>query len=708
MGFTPGTGYGVVPEMKDYRKDINEFYFKPMEELKNKTSQFDKLKLEGLDSGSVSIAKSFYDEINKLLSVLKNNQVVLQFRSVFVDLMKEMSAGQRALTEELAILKRRSQTDLVPGGLTAGVSRSLENINLGIREAGNLTPEQRLLGKDSVFAQRAMELKQQEATSKYNLDIMDKIERASVSIDNIMEVAEGFGASLSPDQLKEYVEQIPKERGEGPFYDLKEIDKGIEKNTADTVNRLDSLIENMGGSEAVVNKLDRIVDRVSGSGSGMRIGVAIERAVKVRNRAEDRGDQESVAVANKAINTLSKQMVDTVGYRRGSKILRDKRLFSSGRFAEEEFMQQALGSVDPEAFVERLRQEGTKRKAPWYNPFGGRKALGESREFKNLEQLQEKQIQTSVFSSKNLARISAASAVIAKLQQSGNNKIISGINDQISAVETSMGNVRKARSEEAGKGAPDETKIAAFNKELASLAKERQAFVGRRNKLQDEAAFYGTVKAMAAAGFAATELSKAFGLSEKNIKLLGAGTIGTLAAVKLASTVMGKELPESAKQFQEDLISAGKKVASGEKIGIVEGKKIMASGRAMMSEVSENTKRIFKGSADDIAKNATSSNLNETIKSIEAGLSAREKSLKEYGAIDTPYQNYLDLKKRHSKELLSQRAGESDEPYEDLQKRQKAETHELLSSLNRDVKRDVVSRYDKIVNSFSRRFRRRI
>ena len=683
-GYSPRIGYGNVDAMKSYQKDMDEFYFKPMEELKVKTEQVEKLKLEGLDSGDISISKTFYEEVNRLLDVLKNNQVVLQFRAVFVDLMKEMSNSQRVLKEDIAIMKQRSQTDLVSGGLTKGMPLNLDNIDLGMREIKDITPRQSLLTKDKSFRQGAVELKALEITSQSNKDMIDKFERASVQIDEIMSVAKGFGATASPERMAELVEKVVPDQKEGPFYDLKKIDQGIEKNTASTVDKLDSILENMGDPAAVEKQLKDWTDTIAVGGathSSVNTIEALERVAGIRSKAEGRGDQGSVVASNKALDVLTKQLIAQVGYKKGMEMVNNNFTLFSKKFKPEEFQQRAFGGVDSRLFADKLKEFGTAD-APWYK-FWKKSDISSSKSFKKFQEAQKEQVEETAFSSKNMARVAAVSAALSQIQQSGNKSIIKKLDDQISILDLDIENARK------------EGKV---GKPLDSLVQKRSALQNKREEFQKDAEFYGSVKAISATGFAVTELSKSFGLTDSTIKGLGLSSAGLLAAFEMVSSIMGTEIPESAKKFKEELMNVAKKAASGDDLGaVISASGLKSAGDQMIKDFNKRTKDIFPDKGKSIEEAAKTVDTTKLAQQVDASIKTKDTRMKEYESSGDDYKKYAQLMKKQvdesSKYLAESGEDASSSGYKDLKKRQEAEKAEFTRGLKRLDKESIISKY---------------
>jgi TP901 family phage tail tape measure protein len=694
-GFTPGVGYGEIEGMKDFQKDIQDYFLKPMEELRKQTEQFDKLRLEGLETGDVNVSKEFYDEINKLLDILKNNQVVVQFRAVFVDLMKEMSLGQRVLKEEIAIMKRRSETDVVPSGLTAGVPRGLENLDLGVRDIKDITAQQRLLAKSPEFRQGAIRSKELELTSQSNLEMIDKFERATVQLDDILATAQGFGAALKPEDLGKYIEKVVPDREDGPFFELSKSNQGIRDNTADTVDRLDKLLENQGDSATIEKYLSSITDSF---GTGLfgkdskKTTNALERVARIRSGAEGRDDQETVMASNKALDVLTKQLVAQVGYKKGIEMVDNNFTLFSKKFKPEEFQQRAFGGVDTRVFLDKLEKAAPEQKGTFFGGkipglhnilFGGREALAESDEFKDFQKTQEKQYKESTFASKNLARVAAVAATLSQIQQSGNKKIVSQLDDQIKVLDTRIEERRAA---------------GAAPKELTGLLQKREALGVKREEKQRDANFYGTVKSLSATKLATTELGRAMGFTETQMKVVGAGAVGLYASMLAASKLMGEALPESAKKFGAQLKELGKKVATGEDIGFFDTVGLKKAGKEMQKDFTERSKEIFGKDTSRVGKTASPVDSERLLRELNSSIEKRQQATEAYREKGPLHAQYLTLMDRQLKQRADlYNAGKQDTPeFKDLVKNQNAEREKFLRSLDAIEKKQVLGDYDKL------------
>jgi len=585
-GYTPKSGYGQISLQKDWQKDITRFYLAPMEELKLKTEQLSKLTNEGLRD--VDLAKGTYDEINKLLTVLKNNQVVLQFKSVFVDLMKEFSDSSRVLRENIAIQKMRNKLDLETAGLMSGTAKGLSDIDTGLRTVEELTPKQRLVRTSPEYTRRAERVQGLQEVIASNLDMSEKVARALVSLDDVSSIAEGFGATISPGELKNFVEKtaVPVEAQEK----LLMSNKNVEEHTADTVNRLDAMLENMGDPVAIEKQLNSVSNALRTTSSPGKIVSALDKVTRVRARAEKRGDQDVVIATNKTIDKLIKNLVGQLGFTKAREKVGTPKITSlfRKRLTEEEFTGRALTGVNSELLLSKLNKYASEEKKSII-PFRSRPALEQSKELARLRKLQERDNRKSFINSRQIAKATAAAAAIAAFEKGQNTRVVKNLDTQIGKLDEQI-----KQGKESGK----------TEKELRGLGKQRAALSTVRNERQQNAEFYGMVTALSGITAGVTELATALGLTEGQIKLLGVGAAGTYAAIKLVSKVTGKEMPESAKTFGNSLNQAARSSIEKGKIDKFAFGKTGLLGKELVKDINQKTREAFGSNADEISKGA--------------------------------------------------------------------------------------------------------
>ena len=672
FGFDMKKGYGAVSGMEGFSKDIKDYYFKPMEDLKNLIEPFEKVKLEGADADSFNMGKDAFDEINNLLTVLKNNQVVLQFRAVFVDLMKEFSEGERILKQNVAIVKQRFEVEKETAGLMKGVSKGIADYDLGVSKVSELSPRQSLLKNSGSARDLAQQLKVLQMDSESKLGQLDSVKKATTNLEDIKKLASASGVSLTKENLGKYVETVAKQTDSaGPFMELNKISAKTESNTAATVDRLDSLLENQGDPEAI----ERMLSKFSDSSMGMfdrqpkTIANAMERVAGIRNRAEKSGNQEAVMNANKVLDQLTKKMIGEVGFEEGAKFIDKNFTLFKKDFTSKEYKQRAFSGMDSEVFLKKMGEYAPEEKK-WY--WFDKKAFKDSKELANIRKVQEDNRDETFVTGNTLAKIQAALAAAAYIEKRGNNAVANKLDEQIKLTDLQI-----TKGREQGQGEP----------ELRDLFMKRTGLVAARDESKKSADFYGTVSALSAAGVAADELAMTFGLTENQVKALNVAAVGTYGAMKVASKVVGMELPESAKNFEKEFKGVAGELLSGKNPKDVDYSGLRSAGKTLMKDTASKTKESFgtkdvAAEAAKVANETFKASFDRQVKSpdqLKSDIRAYRAKGGEYEKYDTMYQKQRE---ELSELIKNSKTGIGSPEYNDLLKKQNAETFNWKRSMS--------------------------
>ena len=587
-GFTPGKGFGPVEFKKDWYREIDKYFFKPMEEFQRKAAELSKLKLGGLED--ITLSKQLFEELTTLNEVLKNNQVAIQFRALYSDLEKTFAEGERVLKEGLAINAVRREVDLETGGLMTGISRGLSNIDLGVIRPSELSVQQRLLRGSPEFRQRAGGIQDLEIVAESLRSKMDAVARAMVNIDTIAEQARGFGAEIKPEDMEQFVEKVIGTEGLEGIEKLIDIDTSVAEHTSNTVSRLDDILSNMNDPEA----LERTVKEFSTPEriSTGAIPDVLERLARMRERFEERGEQENVVSINRMIDNLSEALVSRLGFKESVKVISDNFTFFRKRFKPEEMAQRAFGGSDLKTIFSKVSEYAPEATGGFLGMFK-KKSFEDSKELSKLRQLQEDDGKKTVGLSRTIAKLAAVATVVSAFQKGGTNEIVGSLDKQLSVLDEQI-----KYGKESGK----------TEKDMRDLFIKKEGITERRDILQSDVDFYGMVQNLSGLTTIAAELASAFGLTEKQVKYLGVGSLGTYAAVKLASTVLGKEMPESAKIFGEELKNVTSKIIKGED---VKWKSAGKAATAFTSDIKEKTKKVFKKKPEELKREADEEKLRE-------------------------------------------------------------------------------------------------
>ncbi len=545
-GFIPGGGgaFGVSPFQTQFQDTVKEFFFKPMREFRARTNQLRKLQLEGLEAAEVTIAKDLYEGLVKLQTILKNNQVVLQYNAAFIDLTKTLEQSTRTVKENIAIEKTRQELFTQTAGLMGGMVEGLDSLDVGVRNFRDLTTNQLALFDPNV-REASQRLGQLNVRREGQRADVAAIQRTRVALDSIRAVAKGFGATLSPTELKDYTETVAR-TGNVAAAELKVSMSRLVTNTGETVKRLDDVLANMGDPQAVENMMSSMWD-IAGTGLRDRSAKgtinAINRVAKIRDRAIKEGDQRQVAQADEAMNRLSRILISNVGFEKASKLVERR-----GRIPVRELRERALTGINIEDLLSRLEKASQKQ----IEAFEGRsfmqklrdkglaerpQPLGETREFQRLRKLQENANKASLIDSKALVKAATAIAVFEQFNKKHSSKVIDNLKTQESQLEKQI-----STAEVGADTSGTEKKLDAVRK---AIVKERAVLDLHKMAQSISIIAGGTL-----------QFGRALGFSEKNIKRLGAGAIALYGAIQLVTKFTGKDMPDSAKEFGKVLKEA--------------------------------------------------------------------------------------------------------------------------------------------------------
>ena len=266
-GWTPKAGYGEVPYKgagiqkapktpfdeltKRWDEWMQTFWFEPQEKLKILLEPAEKRAQAGEGPGY-----GMTEDIQKLLDVLKNNQIVIQYRAVHEDLIKTLNEGSRVLEENINIEKIRAKYLVQTNGLLKGMPEDLSDINLGVRRFGDLTAQQRILFKERtmpigerVFTGAKAEYREGRMRREEGIRGLEAVERTRVQLREIQRTAVGLGAALSPEEMAKMAESIIVAGDKSLGLILNE-EKKTAANTGKIVEKLDDLLAQMGDPEA--------------------------------------------------------------------------------------------------------------------------------------------------------------------------------------------------------------------------------------------------------------------------------------------------------------------------------------------------------------------------------------------------------------------------------------------------------------------------
>jgi TP901 family phage tail tape measure protein len=556
-GFEPGRGFGEVPFKSGWDKWIDDNFFKPMTEY---TRLLEQLKPADLPTGESELAPGLTEDIASLQDVLKNNQVVIQYRAVHEDLIKSISEGNRVLKENIAAERNRNAYLVQSSGYLKGFSEDMSDINLGVKKYTDLTLQQRLAFKESNPRTDVIEdvmkpvLNPSEYLSEFSnaikhakdfnpfkaysefyktikrsisgptytdvrqqykegtierqsiVDSITNIDKSLIAVREIGDVARSFGAALPTQELENYIEEIAKTGDRGTGLLLGETKK-VESNTAATVNRLDQILEQGGDTAA----LERIVEKTSGRSD---IIDKLEYLTERRNKAAKKENTELVTTYDRAIDKLTSKLVSEVGPEKALKYVGKNAplFFGTQDYTQAEFTKRALGNTNFEGFSKAL-----ERVQP---------GITKTKEFTDLISLQQEQSTEQVVSNKNLQKLLAVYSTMEHFNKVSTNRQVKALDDQLGELEIQRKELQKS-------GAPTE-----------DITSKIEELTTKRGGLAAKASGQAMREIIAPIALASQEIAKSFGVTDRQLRILGGTIGGTYLAWKAWNKLTGEPMPE--------------------------------------------------------------------------------------------------------------------------------------------------------------------
>jgi len=593
QGYTQKGGFGEVGFMKNWKKELKTFYMKPMSDLKTVIGSYANKTTGGLKGENLGLAKGAYDEVNKLLTILNNNQSVIQFRAVIVDLMKEFEQSDRVLKESIAIEKSRAEVIKTTAGLMRGTYKDIANLDLGVSKIQDLTPQQSLTRNDAGYRRKAKEILVMEKKYAAAQEKVFKFDRAKVAVETIGSMGTGFGTTITKNNLSDFIENVPA-IPDSSDNKLLFSNQNIAVNTKNTSNTLQSILESMVNTQSVDAVMDKFIQVVR---QGNKVGpftpekttlMTMEKISRIRDKAEKKGDNpDTVIAANMALDKLSTYLVGKVGIGKATRMAMTYSPNAVGsvgisygkkHLKPAEIQQRALLGMDQDVLLKKMVDKSSKARKLWMPWKKEEKTKLEYQpEYKELIKIKNAgPVKKPLISTSTLMSGATGALVFASLKSGGTNKVIRDLDSRIAVLNTKI-------SEATTQG-----KSPAAIKELKQ---QQQKFRVDRSSVQKEVNFYNIVKELSVIEDAALLFGKQLGFSENQVSKLGLATLGLAGAYQVASKVVGKEVPESAKKFVDVFSTEGGKLMSGQKIDIGA---LKDAGKELKSEYKTRKKEILK------------------------------------------------------------------------------------------------------------------
>ena len=690
-GYTPGIGYGESPFQKGWGEDIKKYFFDPMEEYDKKRELFAKVREGGeLD---LKIDPKTTAEIKELQELLKNNQVVFQYRAVWVDMTKAMEQSMRVTKEAIAVEKERLDAVRVVAGELAGMPEDMVGgIDLGVRDRSQLTTQQLSYQASPVARQLSAIAKELMTTRKGMITRLEKVAAGKEWLKNIQQYSQDFDVTIDEKDLADYTQAIA--RGVLPEQaDLVVHAKDTASNTKRMAEGIDDLLASQGWPPAVEAW---ITNQSKEATTPREMAEALERLGERRRHEGGGVEPRTLMLINKQMDILSQRLAKKAGLEGGIRALKEVQMVGGGPIGfdyekdilPKEFIQRAFpAGTDVSKLLNLVKQEiGKATTGPsvpnvrdlleteLYTVLPSRSdMLGSFTDnTKDLVSLQKEHLGTSRINTKTAQKALLAIAIWTGFNKKYSNDAIVKYEEQIKVMEARMYQEMKL-------GVPE-----------GQIRKRQEDIVVTKEALERERAsanLYGQVATFAGLGVGMSELARTFGMTEDSIKALGAGTMGLYLAFELLSRLTGGELPDSVLKMRDAVKTVVKEVAATKdpkKIGIVALKELKNAGQAFKADYEKRASKV----REDVAAQMEGLDIDALQKSFDklpGIIRGKELELVEFRGKGPKYEEYAALYERQLSKRVDvfgkKRSGFGTKEYQDLIKMQVAEQGKFFRGL---------------------------
>jgi len=393
---------------KRYDEWMREHWIKPMSQLEMMKEPLEKRAIAGQDPG-VAMTEDFQE----LVDVLKNNSVVIQYRSVLEDLGKTLNENNRVLKENIALENLRNKAVLQTSGLLKGLPEHLEDVNFGIRNIGKLTLQQSILYREKslpenerVFTKEREEYRKADIGRASAIRDLEAIEKSKVYLEELRQQAKELGTAMTTEELKASVEEVSKLNTD-PLPMIYDATKQISDHTGEggpIASKLDELLARSGDPKAQIRVFDVGLKNIESMAAAMSkriqspedrspfdVELAFTYLKKLRDFYEETGQEPLAEAVNTNLEKLISQLISRYGFTtamnkavvggsltgfakepqsyipRVTDFLEDLSMIASpftknillrggGGLTREEFMQKGMGVYDVRQLIQALDQ----------------------------------------------------------------------------------------------------------------------------------------------------------------------------------------------------------------------------------------------------------------------------------------------------------------------------------------------------------------
>jgi len=562
-GYNPITEtFGTQSEKQGYAADFKKYFSDPMNDYSKQMNQLKSLTYEGIDTSEVQLVGALREELSNMQSILKNNQIVFQYRAVHEDLNKTLEEGTRVLEQNINLEKQRQKVDTHSTGFLSGVAKELDNLDLGNYDFSSLNTQQKLLSESDSYRQTAGTVKVREIALEGVKQQLNEIEKAKLAITSIDKLNTGFGNKITPDQFEQFVKIT--DTGGSPI-DAKMLlqNEAILKEEKLTNSNLEELINIMGNEDDIAGKLSASLERnVSSKTSVLPIAAIkdLSSLGNIREKAIKGENYEFAAKIDQVMNTFSAKLIGTVGTDKVFKAISANKALNlvnpfSKQISKEEFIGRSIrgANLSPEKFIADL-DKSQKKGWSLFNS-----SIKDSQNYKQFISLRENNSNESFIKSKDVVKAAAALAVATQFSKLSQGSKSSELAKQSQSLEERIDFATKSKATPAV--------ISALEKELKAT---RIAY----EKSDKMSAIYGVTQAASGIVGGSTLLAQTLGASEGTAKGTAAVALGTYGLLKMLSKSVGQDLPTYVKEFGDNVKPYMKKFSEGKEVGDYKFKKM--------------------------------------------------------------------------------------------------------------------------------------
>jgi len=345
-----GGGYGAQPFKAGlgglgFETIVKDYFIKPMKSLEYLVEEPKKR----LEAGE-PFDPGFEKDIERYGTIIKNNQVIVQYMALFVDLNKSLAESARVLEENIAVEKARNEILTTTAGLLKGFPESMADMNLGVRDFFQLTTQQRALVKERALPPEKREfdiLRRRVGTEDIRRRSFaveaERIQRAIVQLGFIRQQAEAAGVTIPREDLMSITESVIAGGTPAEGAQLA-VQKGIKSDTGAMVTGINDLVDALDPSKAAARaKMDtdnlgkaigrnvellkdpRAIDRLN-TAFGMdylevELKSQFDKLAKLRNLHEKKGNESVVRAIDSTMTESSRALIGAIGIRGATGII---------------------------------------------------------------------------------------------------------------------------------------------------------------------------------------------------------------------------------------------------------------------------------------------------------------------------------------------------------------------------------------------------